>query len=159
LTAYWLLPAPAQLRAYSLILALEGNPLDSSAVTRWERTADALAKALQRPWGWGWAGTGWVHNDFLVVAAQLGLVAGLLFAGAYLMTLWRMWSRVRQYAPDEERGILGFALLLSLVAVGGLLGTHPIAVLPQLALPVWLIWVLAEIWMRQQQAPHETAER
>jgi hypothetical protein len=159
LAGYWLLPGAVQQRVYSMILALQGQPIDSSAAERWERTADALAKALQRPWGWGWAGTGWVHNDFLVVAAQLGLVAGLLFAGAYLMTLWRMWSRVRQYASDDERGILGFALLLSLVAVGGILGTHPIAVLPQLALPVWLMWVLAEIWMRQQQAPHGTAER
>jgi O-antigen ligase len=96
-----------------------------------------------------------VHNDFLVVAVQLGLLAGLLFAGAYLMTLWRMWLRLRQCTSHDEQGTLGFALLLSLVAVGGNLATHPIAVLPQLALPVWLIWILAEIWMRQQHWPGE----
>jgi hypothetical protein len=158
LTAYWLLPDPVQLRAYSLILALEGNPIDSSAAGRWDRTRDALEALLRRPWGHGWSQFGWVHNDFLAVTVQLGLLAGLLFAGAYLVTLWRMWSRVRQYTSHDEQGALGFALLLSLVAVGGLLSTQPIAVLPQLALPVWLIWVLAEIWI-QQQAPHGTAER
>jgi hypothetical protein len=159
LVGYRLLSGPVQQRVYSVILALEGQPIDSSAAGRWDRVRYALAVAWRHPWGAGWSAGGWVHNEFIEVAAQLGLLAGLLFAGAYLMTLWRMWSQVRQCTSHDEQGALGFALLLSLVAVGGTLGTQPIAVLPQLALPVWLIWVLAEIWMRQQQAPHETAER
>jgi hypothetical protein len=34
--------------------------------------------------------------------------------------------------------------------VGGLLAVQGVEVLPQLILPVWLIWALVDVWLRQR---------
>jgi hypothetical protein len=34
------------------------------------------------------------------------------------------------------------------VAVGGLLAMEGVSVLPQMALPVWFVWALTEMWLR-----------
>ena len=57
-----------------------------------------------------------------------------------------------------EHGDLGFSLLLSFIAVGGLLGMEGVSVLPQLILPVWFIWVLVEVWLRQTADQPEVNE-
>ena len=158
LVGYRVLPAAAQERVLSLILALEGRPVDGSGAKRWDRALAALDAALHRPWGLGWAGTGWTHSGFVQVAANLGLLAGLLLSVAYLMTLWRMWQRVRRYPSDDERGTLGLALFLSFVAAGGNLGLNGVQVLPQLVLPVWFVWVLAEVWIQQQHSSQAVEE-
>lgn len=150
------LPAPAQERLISLMMALQGQPVDSSAAQRWERAMDALRLAWQRPAGVGWAGAGWTHSDFVQVAANLGLLAGVIFAGAYVAALVRLVRQLQQYSPESEPRILGSALLLSYVAAGGILFFNGVQVLPQLILPVWLVWVLVEIWLRQQ-APERSA--
>jgi hypothetical protein len=147
--SYQFLPKAAQERALSMILALEGRPVDSSAAKRWERLMEALERALRHPLGSGWAGSGWVHSDFAQVAANLGLLAGAVFLGAWLITLLRLWQRLRCRIRNGEWGAIGLALLLSFVAAGGILAMEGVQVLPQLVLPVWLVWILSELWIRQ----------
>ena len=116
----------------------------------------AWESALQHPWGLGWGGAGWPHSDFLQVAANLGLLAGLLFVGAYLSVLWRLWRRQRQSTLDAQQRRLGATLLLAFVGVGSLLAFQGVQVLPQFALPTWFAWSLVEVWLRQTRvAPRE----
>ena len=39
--------------------------------------------------------------------------------------------------------------MLSFIAVGGLLALQGVEVLPQMMLPVWFVWSMVEIWLRQ----------
>jgi hypothetical protein len=48
-----------------------------------------------------------------------------------------------------QQGDLGFSLFLSFIAVGGLLAVEGVEVLPQLILPVWFVWAMVEVWLRQ----------
>jgi hypothetical protein len=145
----WLVPAQAQERAFSLISLLAGNPehTDTSGIKRWGRITDAITMALDQPLGNGWAASGWVHNDFIQVAANLGVLAGLLFAGAFLFTFSRLWRRVSMPLVSEKQD-LGLGLLLSFAGAGAILETQGVEVLPQLILPVWFVWVLVEVWLR-----------
>jgi hypothetical protein len=129
-------------RMQSLLLTLEGTPDDSSGVKRWERATIAMQEAVSHPLGQGWLASGWVHSDFLQVAANLGVVAGLIFLGAFLSDLVRLW-RVHvvteaSHRPDPET----FALLLSFGSAGWILATQPMIVLPQTILPIWCLWAL-----------------
>jgi hypothetical protein len=149
---YQFLPASLQLRLLTLIGILQRHSdtgIDSSGADRWWRVTVTFDKILTTPWGRGWTSAGWVHSDFLQVAANLGVLAGLLLLGAYLLTAWRMVRRLRHYPLGDEWGALGLALFLSLVVVGCLLTMEAVTVLPQLVLPPWFVWVLAEIWLRQ----------
>jgi hypothetical protein len=150
LVGTWLMPAQAQERAVSGIFLLMGTPenIDTSGIKRWDRMTIALTEAFDQPLGRGWSATGWVHSDFVQVAANLGLLAGLLFAGAFLFTLWRVLRRVLvPCLPDDDH--VGLALLLSFIGAGAILGMEGIQVLVQLVLPVWFVWVLVEVWLRQ----------
>jgi hypothetical protein len=150
----WLLPAEAQDRALSGFFLLTGNPesIDTSGIKRWDRITSTLTGAFDQPLGHGWAASGWVHNDFVQIAANLGLLAGLLFAGAFLFTLWRVLRRVIVpcFADDQH---LGLALLLSFISGGAILVMEGVEVLVQLVLPVWFVWVLVEVWLRQRPKP------
>lgn len=150
----WLLPVQARERALSGIFLLTGNPqnIDSSGIKRWDRITTALTDTLNQPLGHGWAAAGWVHNDFIQVAANLGLLAGLLFAGAFLFTLGRVLRRVLVPCRSDDHH-LGLALLLSFIGAGAILGMEGVEVLVQLVLPVWFVWVLVEVWLRQRPIP------
>jgi len=145
------LRGPEQTRLVTLMLILQGEFVDSSANRRWEWGVGAWRTALRNPLGLGWGGAGWPHADFLQVAVNLGLLAGLLFLGAYLMTLWHLWQVIRRCTLDGERRALSLAFFLSFAAAGGHLAVQSVVVLPQLALPVWFVWALVAIWMRQQR--------
>ena len=147
----WLLPAAAHERALSGISLVTGNPqhTDTSGIKRWGRVTAAFADTLNQPMGHGWAASGWVHNDFIQVGANLGLLAGLLFAGAFLFTLWRIFRRVLVPSVPEDLQ-LGLALLVSFIGAGAVLGLEGVEVVTQLVLPVWFIWVLVEVWLRQK---------
>jgi hypothetical protein len=154
LLANWLLPTPAHARAFSGVYLLMGSPesSDTSGIKRWGRITAAFSDSLNEPLGHGWAAAGWVHNDFIQVAANLGVLAGLLFAGAFLFTLYRILRRVliRSVSDDHH---LGLALLLSFIGAGAILGMEGVQVLTQLVLPVWFVWVLVEVWLRQRPKP------
>ena len=157
MTGYESLPAAAQQRAHSLALVLQGKPTDSSAADRKQRAIDAIELLRDQPFGNGWAAAGWVHSDFIQVAANLGIVAGLIFAGAYSATLLRLWRRFQVRARFPADGDLTFALLLSFTTAGGILAMEGVEVLPQLVLPVWFVWVLVEVFLRQNSTERRIA--
>jgi hypothetical protein len=146
---YELVPRTAE-RAMSGIAVLRGRPTDSSGRGRTSRAKGALQTAFESPYGSGWGAAGWTHSDFLQVTVNLGIAAGIIFFGGYLSTLFRLWRRVLPNIRNRsEQGDLSLALSLSFAAVGGLLAMEGVSVLPQMALPVWFVWVLVEIWLRQ----------
>lgn len=147
--AYPLLPPAFQLRLQSLLLILEGHAGDTSGIKRELLAQRAWETALSQPWGLGWSGIGWSHSDFLQIAANLGLIAGAVFFGAYVVTVVRLWRRYHHYPHHDEWKAIGLALLLAIFPVGLMLTTQGVYVLPQLILPVWFIWILAEVWLRQ----------
>jgi len=44
---------------------------------------------------------------------------------------------------------LALTLLLSFIGVGSLLAMQGVQVLPQMVLPVWFVWSMVDIWLRQ----------
>ena len=148
LGGYQFIPNTSE-RALSGIAALQGRPIDSSAMDRLDRAEGAWNQAFHSPFGSGWSSAGWVHSDFLQVAVNLGIIAGLIFLGGYIYTLLRLGRRLLPYLRSGEQGDLGFTLLLSFVAAGGLLAMEGVEVLPQFVLPVWFVWTLVEVWLQQ----------
>lgn len=138
-------------RVITTIAVLKGTPVDHSSQVRLGRATAAIERTLENPFGNGWHSAGWVHSDFLQVAANLGIIAALIFVAGYLYTFGRLALAVRRASgyPRSDRIELAFSLLLSFIAAGGLLASQGVQVLPQLILPVWFIWVLIEVWLRQ----------
>jgi hypothetical protein len=136
-------------RVLSGIAALKGAPIDHSAQDRKERALEAFNQTLQSPFGGGWSSAGWVHSDFLQVAANLGLIAGCIFLGGYLYTLQRLARRIRPWLNISGHGDLALALFLAFIAAGAHLLLQGVEVLPQLVLPVWFVWALVELWLQQ----------
>lgn len=145
---YQFIPKTSE-RALSGLAVLKGQPIDNSAYKRLDRAMDAVDQIFAAPLGSGWSSAGWVHSDFLQVAVNLGIIAALVFLGGYLYTLLRLGRRLIPYLRSGEQGDLGFSLLLSFVAAGGLLAMEGVEVLPQLVLPVWFVWTLVEVWLQQ----------
>jgi hypothetical protein len=150
-SVYQVAPDAAKARFYSGTELLSGQPVstDSSGQKRWYRVTTSLDNTLAHPLGSGWTAAGWVHNDFLQVAENLGILAGTLFFGAYVFTLGRLWSQVRTASVLREQRVLGVTLLLSFACAGIILATDANLELPQLILPIWFVWVMVEIWLRQ----------
>lgn len=157
---YQLAPNAAKARLYSGAELLTGQPVatDSSGQKRWGRVMTSLNNTLTHPLGNGWTAAGWVHNDFLQVAENLGIVAGVLFFGAYVFTLGRVWRSVRNAAVLPEQRMLGITLLLSFVCAGMILATDANLELPQLILPIWFVWVIVEVWLRQTRVKRTTRD-
>ncbi|HKR13087.1 MAG TPA: hypothetical protein VJT15_13590 [Pyrinomonadaceae bacterium] len=157
---YQFAPNAAKARFYSGTELLTGQPVatDSSGRKRWDRVTTSLNNTLTHPLGSGWTAAGWVHNDFLQVAENLGILAGALFLGAYAFTLGRLWRGVRIASLLREQRMLGIALLLSFTCAGIILATDANVVLPQLILPIWFVWVIAEIWLRQTRTKRVTKD-
>ncbi len=151
ISTYQLLPNTARLRIYSSAELIAGRPLDydSSGQKRWDRVLTSVNHILEEPLGRGWAAAGWVHNDFLQVAENLGVVVGLLFLGAYLFQLQRLWYWVSILHQSEEQRTLGTVLLLCFTSAGIILATEATLQLPQLLLPISFVGVIAGIWLRQ----------
>jgi hypothetical protein len=148
---YFLVPQLGQERLLSLVLALQGNFQDTSTVKRWDRIVGAWEFAVENPLGVGWSGSGWVHSDFVQVAANLGMVAGAVFLIWYLATLIAAW-RVYGHSPHTA---LTAGLVGSFLVVGGLLVAEGVEVLAQLCLPAWFVWAMVEIHLKQMQTEVE----
>lgn len=157
---YQVLPDATRARIYSGTELVSGQPMssDSSGQKRWGRASTSLNNSLKHPLGTGWATAGWVHNDFLQVAENLGVMAGALFLGVYVYTLGRLWRRVRTSSLLREQRALGTTLFLSFACAGMILATDANLVLPQLILPIWFIWVIGEIWLRQTRMKRSTTD-
>ena len=146
---YQFIPKLAAERAISGMRAIQGNPVDSSALVRQQRALATVSATVDEPLGSGWASSGWVHSDFIQVAANLGIIAGIIFLGGYLYTLVRLGRRALAMSRRNDDGKMGLALFLSFIGVGGLLAMEGVEVLPQMILPVWFVWALVEIWLWQ----------
>jgi hypothetical protein len=159
--AYGFLPGEAQDRLHSLEMILRGTPedIDTSGDKRWSRAEDAFNSAITQPIGRGWAASGWVHSDFLQVAANQGLGAGVLLVAAYLAALVRLGMRIRSRRLPPEMEALGVPLLLSFVSVGAMLTYEGVEFLPQTILPMWLLWALAETWLAQTTPARLASDR
>ncbi len=158
---YGLLPDETRDRLHSLEMILQGKPedVDTSGAKRWNRADDTTQYALEQPTGHGWAASGWVHSDFLQVAANQGLIPAALLLAAYLTALVRLGWRLRSRRLPAELAPLGVPLFLTFAAVGGILLFEGVEFLPQTILPVWLMWALAETWLVQTASPVATAPR
>lgn len=142
--------------AWKLILSIfiplrYGQILDSSIQKRVIRQQDALQLAIHNPLGVGWSGSGWVHGDFTQVAANLGILAGIIFLGWYLLTLYRAWIMYRKYSRDK----VFQAILISFVLCGVVLATEGAQVLAQYIMPVWFVWGLMEAYLQQKSMKPE----
>lgn len=155
---YQFIPEAGSNRALSGVAALRGQAIDSSSRVRFDRAGSALDELIAAPLGNGWSAAGWVHSDFIQVGANLGLLGGLIFLGGYLFTLWRLGRRVLHESRDGAQGDLGVSLLLAYISAGGILATQGVEVLPQLALPVWFVWVLVEVWLVNPVSVIEVSE-
>lgn len=142
-----IIPDTAQERAVRAFEVLQGIQSDNSMQVRYDRAFRAIEDGLSAPLGVGWGGTGWTHSDFAQIAGNLGLPAGLLFLGGYLLTLFRAWQTLQR---SHDRLMLG--LLGSFVGVGGLLFSQGIQVLTQLVAPAWFVWALTLIRINQLKA-------
>lgn len=142
-------------RVITGLAALRGAPIDHSARDRQDRALEAVNGAIESPLGKGWSSAGWVHSDFLQVAANLGILAGLIFLGGYLHTLLRLGRQMPIWLKATSQGELGLFLLLSFLGVGGLLAMQGVEVLPQMVLPAWFVWSMVEIWLRQTSEAKE----
>lgn len=127
---------------------LSGQVTDTSLQSRVGRQQDAFQLALQNPFGVGWSGSGWVHGDFTQVAANLGLLAGVIFLLWYLQTLSRAWKVYRKYPHDW----LLQALLTAFVLCGIVLATEGVQVLTQFVMPVWFVWGLMEAYLQHKNS-------
>jgi len=136
-------------RAMTGIAALRGQPIDHSAQERKDRAFEAIDQALAKPFGSGWSSAGWVHSDFLQVAANLGVLPALIFLAGYLFTLQKLFRNTRVCLGRGEQGDLSLALLLAFIAAGEHLAMQGVQVLPQMALPVWFVWALVQEWSRR----------
>jgi hypothetical protein len=157
LLSYPFFPDTVERRVNSLLLTLQGRPDDSSGQDRWGKAKDATDLILKKPLGHGWAGAGWVHSDFLQVAGNLGVVAGLIFLGSYILALHRLWRRLALRRAAQTRSVLLFSLFLSFLTAGWVLATEPMIVLPQTVLPIWLVWALVELELRRDPSEEAAA--
>ena len=142
-------------RVTSGIAALRGVPTDHSAQDRKDRALEAIDQTFESPFGKGWSSAGWVHSDFLQVASNLGIFAGLIFLGGYLYTLQRLGRRMLPRLRISGQGDLALSLFLSFIAAGAHLAVQGVEVLPQMVLPVWFVWVLVDTWLRQTSEAKE----
>jgi hypothetical protein len=133
----------------SISTPLVGAPItDTSLQKRILRQQDAFQLALRNPLGVGWTGSGWVHGDFTQVAANLGILAGIIFILWYLHTLYRAWQRLRQSPQD----FILQTLFLSFILCGLILATEGVEVLAQFVMPVWFVWALMEAYLQSKDA-------
>jgi len=136
---------------WSLILSIyipatSGQIVDSGIQIRFNRQQDAFHLAVNNPLGVGWSGSGWVHGDFTQVAANLGILAGIIFLIWYFQTLYRAWKTYRKNPKDR----IFQAILTSFVLCGIILATEGAQVLAQYIMPVWFIWALMEAYLQQK---------
>ena len=122
-----------------------GQILDTSIQKRVMRQQGAIELALTHPFGVGWSGSGWVHGDFAQVAANLGILAGVIFLVWYVHTLYRAWGVYHKNPKDK----VFQAIITSFVLCGIVLATEGAEVLPQYIMPVWFVWGLMEAYLQR----------
>ncbi len=144
-------PQSAQERMATLYAVLEGHVVDSSAEVRLTRLNFAIESILWQPLGGGWGYAGWVHNDILQIAANVGVPAALIFIYGWVSAFVKLIKGFLKTRGDKELNTIYFVFLLSMSSVMLLFVSQGVLVLPQFSLPVWYVWVLAEIFIQQKK--------
>jgi hypothetical protein len=149
LLLFRLIPETAQERMATLYAVFEGEVVDSSAQVRLARASLALDAVTKQPLGGGWAYAGWVHNDLLQVAANQGVPALLVMLYGFLLSFVKVIKGYFDSIGDMEQNSLYFSFFLSMCAALLLFASQGVLVLPQFSLPVWYIWALVDIFLKQ----------
>lgn len=145
---YRLLPSEALMRFSTLFAASQGRAVDSSIINRIQRVDEAFDILSKNPLGLGWGASGWVHNDVLQIAVDLGVAAVLIFVIAYLVLAFRL-ARKTLSLRGKKGGAefqISFGIFLGFVGSGFLYASQGVTWQVFLALPAWLIWALAAHW-------------
>jgi hypothetical protein len=137
---YAVTPQAGRDRFSSIISAVEGEFVDTSALKRAERIEVTLQTIAENPLGVGLSASGWAHSDILQITADTGWLGGFVFALWFLNSLYRLGRRFIQ-----RRDPLDESLLASMFIVMSILTLQTVMVLPQLSAPVWFIWALVEV--------------
>ena len=138
-------------RFVSGIIALQGKAdyaQDSSGFKRSIRLKEAMQTAFEHPFGVGWGGVGWVHSDFTQLTAELGLIPGIIFLGAYIHT-YRRAARLQSQvliSRLEQQNLV--ALLLCFTAVGIMLLINGHYMLAQCGVPLFFVWATLHVYMK-----------
>jgi O-antigen ligase len=74
------------------------------------------------------------HNEFLQVAAELGLIGGVLFAGMFAATLWRAWTAFRTSRDVVLGGAIAGVVAFLLTCLAG----QPL-LYEVVAFPFWMV--------------------
>jgi hypothetical protein len=136
------LPGEAVTRLSNLLQF--GALSDSSAFNRALRIEDAQKLFFSEPLlGNGWGSSGWVHSDWLQIAANLGGIALLLVLLWYGSVTLRLWRAYRTAAEPWVREV-SISLLTFMVGFAVILATQAVIVLPQLIIPMWLLFALSD---------------
>lgn len=111
--------------------------------TRLSRFIGAWNLALRHPLlGVGWGGSGWVHSDWLQIAADLGFPAALCLLAWYGTVVLRVRDVARGGTTAWTRAYAA-ALFISLVGIAVALALEAMIVRPELIFPVWFVFALA----------------
>ena len=150
--SYNFIPQKTQERFETFLDVVSGSPSthDTSGKKHLDRLEEAVSLAINNPGGVGWTGAGWVHCDFVQIAANLGMLGGLVYLLSYVTTLFRMIGMISMSRGNPEYRDVLIAVLLGYTTVGALLFTQAVSVLPQLAFPAWFYWVMTEILSRRR---------
>lgn len=130
--------------------------LDSSVVERLVRLQYAIYLIRQGPFlGNGWGASGLVHNDWIQIWADAGLVTLL----ALLAVFWRVQRRLSEAVPKlKERAQLDVARAFkaSLLGYALIMATNPLFNLPEQYPAMWIIMAMGYHFPRLA-APSEGA--
>lgn len=143
--AYYYAPEAGKARFQSVTTIYSQNMEDSSLQKRWGRAQEAFSAMTDKPWGWGFAASGWVHCDFLQIGVELSVIALGIFLFWYLSTLSRLIRRIANSPRDD----LLVSLTGSLIVTGGLFLLEGVTVSAWLVIPCWFVWILAEVRLRE----------
>ncbi len=149
-----LLPEEFYLRVISLI---DTRYADSSQFKRIDRATQAFDLVKQFPLtGVGFGGSGYVHSDFVQIAANLGVPALGIFLVWIASVMWRLFRIARQANwIGEYAGALFATFCGLLVTFAG----EGLIVLPQLMVPIWFMVSMALKLVdlhKQAEAPSRT---
>lgn len=118
---------------------------DTSVLKRFDFFQGAAQSLFADPFfGRGWGSSGWVHNDFLQLGANLGVPALFALLSWYGFLLWRLYAISKNSAYPRERQ--EYAQLLIAGVIGLLIAVQFEVVISLAALAVCFWCYLALVW-------------
>jgi O-antigen ligase/polysaccharide polymerase Wzy-like membrane protein len=114
---------------------------DSSQYDRIFRATNAYNLFLQNPLtGVGWGGSGYVHSDFIQIAANAGVFGITFFLFWFIGALWQLFWVTRQGSWASRYARLLFAIICGLIV---LLAGEGLFFFVQLVMPIWFLLAMS----------------